>query len=145
MGHLSWSSAPLAAIIIYVDLIIWVISNALCKRKNNIRLCLLDIMNKGITRIVFFSSLSRVLEPSVLMEMKLSDGKIHTFEVRHWLGEINLSVGGKALVNSSCGFSYNLQNLSVLQTRIWVYTVLECLSISGDQCKVKRWVEKKGF
>ena len=56
-------------------------------------------MNKGITCIVFlfFSSLSRVLEPSVLMEMKLSDGKIHTFEVRHGLGEINMSVGGKAV------------------------------------------------
>ena len=71
-------------------------------------------MNKGITHIVFFffSSLSRVLEPSVLMEMKLSDGKIHTFEVRHGLGEINMSVGEKALVNSSCGFSCNLQNSS---------------------------------
>ena len=63
-------------------------------------------MNKSITCIVFFfSSLSRVLEPSVLMEMKLSDGKIHTFEVRHGLGGIDMSVGGKALVNSSCGFS----------------------------------------
>ena len=28
-----------------------------------------------------FSALNRVLEPSVLMELKLSDGKIHTFEV----------------------------------------------------------------
>lgn len=90
---------------------------ALYKGKNNLRLCLLDIMNKGITHIVFFfcSSLSRVLEPSVLMEMKLSDGKIHTFEVRHWLGEINMSVGGKTLVNSSCGFSCNLQNSTKLK------------------------------
>lgn len=29
-----------------------------------------------------FSALNRVLEPSVMMELKLSDGKIHTFEVR---------------------------------------------------------------
>lgn len=79
----------------YVDLIIWVTSYALYKGKNYLRL---EIMNKGITHIVFFcSSLSRVLEPSVLMEMKLSDGKIHTFEVRHGLGEINMSVGGKAV------------------------------------------------
>lgn len=28
-----------------------------------------------------FSALNRVLEPSVLMELKLSDGKMHTFEV----------------------------------------------------------------
>ena len=134
---MSWSSAPLAAVIIYIDLVIWVISNALYKGKNNLRLCLLDIMTKGITCIVFlfFSSLSRVLEPSVLMEMKLSDGKIHTFEVRHWLGEINMSVGGKALVNSSCGCSCNLQysskfknyqsyNQDLSQQCTWVLIIL---------------------
>ena len=30
---------------------------------------------------IYYSSLHRVLEPSVLMEMKLSDGTIKTFEV----------------------------------------------------------------
>ena len=30
---------------------------------------------------LFFSALNRVLEPTVLMELKLSDGKIHTCEV----------------------------------------------------------------
>jgi len=32
--------------------------------------------------LFFFSVLNRVLEPTVLMEMTLSDGNIHTFEVR---------------------------------------------------------------
>ena len=32
--------------------------------------------------LLFFSALNRVLEPTVLMELKLSDGKVHTFEVQ---------------------------------------------------------------
>lgn len=32
--------------------------------------------------VLFFSALNRVLEPTVLMELKLSDGKVHTFEVQ---------------------------------------------------------------
>ena len=36
------------------------------------------------------SALNRVLEPSVLMEMRLSDGKIHTFEVQY---DVNLPEG----------------------------------------------------
>ena len=31
--------------------------------------------------VVIYSALNRVLEPSVLVEMTLSNGKIHTFEV----------------------------------------------------------------
>ena len=34
-----------------------------------------------VCHFYFFSSLSRVLEPTVLLEMTLSDGRIHTFNV----------------------------------------------------------------
>ena len=83
--------------------------------------------------------------------MKLSDGKIHTFEVRHGLGEINMSVGEKALVNSSCGFSCNLQNSSKwknyhsykpgLESTLY----LSAYQSLGANAKWKDGWKKKGF
>ncbi|CAH3035826.1 unnamed protein product [Porites lobata] len=49
--------------------------------KNRNHLPSLDSLRWRVDVAISTSSLSRVLEPSVLMEMKLSDGKIHTFEV----------------------------------------------------------------
>jgi len=37
---------------------------------------------KRLKIVSTFSVLNRVLEPTVLMEMSLSNGSIHTFEVR---------------------------------------------------------------
>lgn len=41
----------------------------------------LDSLRWRVDVAISTSALNRVLEPSVLMELKLSDGKIHTFEV----------------------------------------------------------------
>ncbi|XP_065886311.1 COMM domain-containing protein 5-like [Dysidea avara] len=52
-----------------------------CAMDQRVRLPQLDNMRWRVDVIISNSSLHRVLEPSILMEMKLSDGSIKTFEV----------------------------------------------------------------
>ncbi|XP_065842266.1 COMM domain-containing protein 5-like [Oscarella lobularis] len=49
--------------------------------ENRVRLPTLQSLKWRVDVSISTSSLNRVLEPSVLMEMTLSDGRIHTFEV----------------------------------------------------------------
>jgi len=49
--------------------------------RNRSHLPSLDSLRWRVDVAISTSALNRVLEPSVLMELKLSDGKIHTFEV----------------------------------------------------------------
>lgn len=63
-----------------------------------------------------FSALNRVLEPSVLMELKLSDGKIHTFEV----SEIVIVLLARFICSAFNKHSWSTKNCGYFTVRSWV-------------------------